>query len=159
MLKLNLMPTIKDRSRKRRGRGYGSGKGGHTSGRGQKGQKTRGKMQLWFEGGQLPLIRRLPFQRGKLRFNSLSPSSVVVNVEDLNRLSSKTEVTAKELEKKGLIRRDELHLPIKILGRGTLTVSLTVKLPTSLQAKKKIRAAGGIVLGLGSPPEERNKIS
>jgi large subunit ribosomal protein L15 len=58
-------------TKKRIGRGGGSGKGMHTVGRGQKGQKTRGKIPAWFEGGQLPLIRRTPFLKGKNRSNLL----------------------------------------------------------------------------------------
>ena len=66
MIQLNQLSPLKGRkrSKKRVGRGQGSGKGSHTSGRGAKGQKVRGKVHLYFEGGQLPITKRLPHQRG-----------------------------------------------------------------------------------------------
>ena len=67
-MKLHQLTKTTTRSQKRRGRGYGSGVGGHTVGRGAKGQKARSNVSLWFEGGQLPLTKRLPFWRGKSRF-------------------------------------------------------------------------------------------
>lgn len=72
-MKLNFLPKIVSRSHKRVGRGIGSGKGGHTSGRGQKGQKTRGKIPLTFEGTKIKksLLKRLPVLRGKGKFKPL----------------------------------------------------------------------------------------
>ncbi|MFZ2202372.1 MAG: 50S ribosomal protein L15, partial [Microgenomates group bacterium] len=80
---------------KRLGRGGGSGKGFHTVGRGQKGQKTRGTIPVWFEGGQLPLIRRTPFVRGKRRFKSLKGDAVIVTLKTLNKFKANQTVDAK----------------------------------------------------------------
>jgi ribosomal protein L15 len=79
-MKLHQLPKTTTRAQKRLGRGYGSGKGGHTSSRGQKGDLARGSVPAWFEGGQLPQIRRFPFQRGKLRFKSLIPKPVLITL-------------------------------------------------------------------------------
>jgi large subunit ribosomal protein L15 len=145
-MKLNQLPSIKTNGKKRRGQGYGSGKGGHTSGRGQKGQRSRGKIPTWFEGGQLPQIRRFPFIRGKSRFESLTPKPVEINVSTLNRLPQNTVINPKTLIEHGLVKpRDIKYRPIKILGRGTLSTALIVSVPVSQNAKQKIEAAGGKV--------------
>ena len=88
-MKLDQLPKITTKKKKRLGRGYGSGKGGHTVGRGAKGQKARGKVKLGFEGGQLPLIKRLPLKRGKGKFKSFKKKPLVVNVRFLNLLPKK----------------------------------------------------------------------
>jgi large subunit ribosomal protein L15 len=132
--------------KKRLGRGYGSGKGGHTVGRGAKGNKARGKIPIWFEGGQLPLIRRLPFKRGKDRFGALNPKPVGINVQLLNRLPPGSKVTGDILVKYGLITTREAALGrVKILGQGKLDRKLTVGVPVSAGAAKKITQAGGSV--------------
>ncbi len=83
---LNQLEKTTTKKKKRLGRGYGSGKGGHTSSRGMKGQKSRGgsKVPLWFEGGQLPLIRRIPFIRGKGRFKTVEPTAEITFI-DINK--------------------------------------------------------------------------
>ena len=124
---------------KRLGRGYGSGKGGHTSGRGQKGQKSRGKMPLYFEGTKMrkSLIRRLPMLRGKLKFKSLKAGRpIIFNLKDLNRLPAGTVVDIETLFKLGFI--GDKTTPVKILGEGELTKKLTIKLPMSKSAAKKV---------------------
>jgi len=124
---------------KRLGRGYGSGKGGHTSGRGQKGQKSRGKMPLYFEGTKMrkSLIRRLPMLRGKLRFKSQNTNRpVIFNLKDLNRLPAGTVVDAEALVKYGFIA--DKNVPVKILGDGELEKKLTIKLPMSKSAEAKV---------------------
>ena len=141
---LHQLPKTTIHKKKRLGQGYGSGKGGHTSSRGQKGQRTRGKIALWFEGGQLPQIRRFPFIRGKSRFTSLVPKAVEINLNLLGRFPKNTIITPKTLLDSGLVKpRDLQYRPIKILGRGTVTVPLIVSVPTSKAAAKKILAAGG----------------
>ena len=146
-MRLEEMPKIKDRSKKRLGRGYASGKGGHTSSRGQKGQKSRNSVAMWFEGGQLPLIRRLPFQRGKRRFKSLSANTVVIKMSDLEDLPKGSVVTEASLLKAGKIQVSSgVKSGIKVLGQGRLTKSLTVKVPVSQKAKEKIEAVGGAVV-------------
>ena len=127
---------------KRLGRGYGSGKGGHTSGRGQKGQKSRGKMPLYFEGTKMrkSLIRRLPMLRGKLKFKSLKAGRpVIFNLKDFNRLPAGTVVDIETLFKLGFIA--DKTTPVKILGEGELTKKLTIKLPMSKSAAAKVGKA------------------
>src|SRR3989304_2096747 len=112
---------------KRLGRGQGSGKGGHTSSRGQKGQKSRGKMPLYFEGTKMrkSLIRRLPMLRGKLKFKSLKANRpIIFNLKDLNKLPAGTVVDAETLFKLGMI--PDKSIPVKILGEGNLTKKLTI---------------------------------
>jgi large subunit ribosomal protein L15 len=143
---LDKLPKLISRSSKRLGRGYGSGKGGHTSSRGQKGQKSRNKVAIWFEGGQLPLIRRTPFIKGKSRFDSLKARPVVITTEMLNKLPDKTVVDRQAVvEKLGLSLPKTKKWPVKVVNRGKLERSLTVMLPTSKAAANAIAKAGGQV--------------
>ena len=144
-MQLNQLPKYSSKKSKRVGRGYGSGKGGHTATRGQKGQKSRSKIPIWFEGGQLPFIRRLPFIKGKNRFKSLT-NTTVINVADLEGFKKDQIVDNIALHKRGLINLKESQGRIKVLGRGKLTKALKVKLITSKQAESKIKKAGGEVL-------------
>ena len=128
--------------KKRVGRGPGSGLG-KTSGRGQKGQKARsgGSINPVFEGGQLPLYRRIP-KRGFTNRNSLE--IVGINVDALNRFENDTEVTVATLVEAGIIKNPRDG--VKILGNGELTKKLTVKVNAcSAGAKEKIEALGGTV--------------
>ena len=124
------------------GRGHGSGNG-KTSGRGHKGQNARsgGGVRPGFEGGQMPIYRRLP-KRGFT--NIFAKEYVSVNVEALNKLENGTEVTAEVLKESGIISK--ICDGVVILGRGELTKSLTVKAKRfSKTAQDKITAAGGKV--------------
>jgi large subunit ribosomal protein L15 len=131
------------REKKRVGRGHGSGHG-KTSGRGQKGQKSRsgwkGGTRPGFEGGQTPLYMRFP-KRG---FSNapFKKEYAVVNVGVLNeRFEEGTEITPELLREEGLVKR---NLPVKILGDGELTKKFVVKAHKfSASAKEKIEAAGG----------------
>jgi large subunit ribosomal protein L15 len=143
-MRLNeLSPAAGATHRSRRvGRGTGSGRGTY-SGRGMKGQKAHHKgVRLGFEGGQLPLIKRLPRKRGftnvfRIEFN-------VVNVESLNVFPDGAEVSPREMKKAGLIRT--MELPTKVLGHGTLEKRLTVEAARfSATAEEKITAAQGTV--------------
>ena len=142
MLKLHdLRPAPGSRRTKRRvGRGPASGRG-KTAGRGHKGQKSRSgySMRGGFEGGQMPLVRRVP-KRG---FNN--PTRVeytIMNVEQLNRFSEGAVVSPELLKENGLLKRRTVGL--KILGNGELTVSLTVRAHKfSPSAVQKIEAANG----------------
>ena len=146
MTKLYSLPKTTSRAKKRVGRGYGSGKGGHTTGRGAKGDLVRGSVPVWFEGGQLPLIRRVPFQRGKNRFGVLKPGPAIVNLKDLNSLPKDSLVNAETLIKAGLVtQRQAREQGVKILGDGEIKLPLRVSLPTSKGAEKKIVKAGGKV--------------
>ena len=122
------------------GRGIGSGVG-KTSGRGHKGQKARsgGGVRPGFEGGQMPLYRRLP-KRGFT--NIFAKKYVSVNVEVLDKFNDGDEVTAESLLQKGIISKTLDG--VKILGRGEVTKKLTVKVAKcSASAKEKIEKAGG----------------
>jgi large subunit ribosomal protein L15 len=142
------LPKVVARRKKRVGRGYGSGKGGHTVGRGQKGQKSRSKVHVLFEGVKVKksLLRRLPLQRGKGRFKAKT-KPLVVNLEALNLLKDGSKVNVESLAKAGVVKLvDAKELGVKILGKGKLTKKLTVSVPISKSAAKKIKAAGGKVV-------------
>ncbi len=146
MLLANL-PKINARSAKILGRGYGSGKGGHTVGRGQKGQKTRGSMPVWFEGGQLPLIRRTPFVRGKRRFKSLTGDAAIITLNALNKFKANETVDEKAvIETLKLSPKWLAKSGIKVVATGKLEKALKVNLPVSAAAAKAIEAAGGSVV-------------
>lgn len=145
-MKLSSLSKIIKTPHKRLGQGHGSGRG-KTGGRGTKGQNAKGKRSLSFEGGALTLIKRLPFMRGKGKNKSFKNQPVTVNVEFLNSLKKGTVVDAKSLIDQEIVNaRDAKEYGIKILGSGKLTVSLTVKLPVSKEALKKIEQAGGSVV-------------
>jgi large subunit ribosomal protein L15 len=128
---------------KRVGRGQASGKG-KTAGRGTKGQKARGRVRLGFEGGQLRLIKRLPFRRGV--GNKSSAPALGVNIERLTVFKKNATVNIDSLIAVGLISPGEAKKrKIKILGHGDLIVALKVELPATKSATKKIIAAGGQV--------------
>lgn len=128
------------KNRKRRGRGTATGQG-KTGGRGMNGQKSRsgGGVRLGFEGGQMPLYRRLP-KRG---FNNIFGTEyTIVNVEQLNKFEAGTEVTPALLEEAGMVK--QVKDGIKILGNGTLNNAITVKAHKfTKSAIEKIEAAGG----------------
>ena len=123
----------------RRGRGHGSGNG-KTAGKGHKGQKARsGAPRPGFEGGQMPLYRRLP-KRGFTNRNS--KEIVGINVDVLNRFDNDTIVTVETLMEVGIIKNPKDG--VKILGNGELTKKLQVKVDAfSASAKEKIEALGG----------------
>ena len=123
----------------RRGRGHGSGNG-KTAGKGHKGQKARsGAPRPGFEGGQLPLYRRIP-KRGFTNINS--KEIVAINVGTLNAFDEGAVVTVEALVEKGIIKNPKDG--VKILGNGELTKKLEVKVNAfSASAAEKIQAAGG----------------
>ena len=123
----------------RRGRGHGSGNG-KTAGKGHKGQKARsGAPRTSFEGGQMPLYRRLP-KRGFTNRNTLDIEAI--NISALERFDNDTEVTVETLIEAGVIKNPKDG--VKILGNGELTKKLTVKANAfSASAKAKIEALGG----------------
>ena len=143
-MKLNeLQPTYGSKTAKRRvGRGTGSGLG-KTSGYGHKGQKARsGSKKNGFEGGQMPLPRRLP-KRGF--YNNFAKEYTVVNIEVFEQFDDGAVITADFLKEAGVIRKIEKD-GLKVLGRGTLTKKLTVKAAkVSESARNAIIAAGGTV--------------
>jgi large subunit ribosomal protein L15 len=127
---------------RRVGRGHGSGRG-KTSGRGTKGSGARTTVPIWFEGGQMPLQRRLP-KLGGFSNARFKVTYLPVNVEALNTFGSGATVDPESLRSAGLVRKSRGQ--VKILGRGDVTVALTVKAHAfSETAKAKITAAGGTV--------------
>ncbi len=134
------------KDRKRKGRGTASGYG-KTSGRGMKGQNSRsgGGVPLYHQGGNLPYFRKLPFMRGegfhvvnRVRYEE-------VNLEKLVEFPADTEITPEALLEAGIIKN--LKKPVKILGRGDVSVALTVKThKISASAQEKIEGAGGSVV-------------
>lgn len=128
-------------SKKRLGRGTATGQG-KTSGRGQKGQKSRsgGGVRVGFEGGQMPLARRLPKRGFK---NPFRKEYTEVNVELLNRFENGTEITAEVLKSTGAISKIAKD-GIKVLGNGNLEKAVTVKAAKfTASAQEKIEKAGG----------------
>ncbi len=143
-----------NKKRKRVGRGTGSGKG-KTSGRGTKGQSSRtgGSVRVNFEGGQLPLTKRLPKLRG---FNNrFKVEYVPVNLDQIERLfGAQAEVSQETLASVGLL--GDVAEPVVVLARGEVTKPLTVKVQRiSAAAKQKIEAAGGSVEVLGYEVNKR----
>ncbi|MBU0974536.1 50S ribosomal protein L15 [Patescibacteria group bacterium] len=139
---LNNLIKIKTTSKKRVGRGYGSGKGGHTSGRGQKGQKSRSgaKIPLWFEGGQLPLIKRIPMLRGKGKLNVVRPTAEI-NLTEIERMKAEI-ITLDALKLEKLIEKK--FKKAKIIASGKIFRKVTIKgLRISQAAKKAIEKADG----------------
>ena len=134
--KVTVKPT------KRLGRGSATGQGG-TSGRGHKGQKSRsgGGVRRGFEGGQMPLIRRVP-KRGF--FNLFRTTYEIVNLSDISKKNLDGEVTPAVLKTAGLIKKD--NVKVKILGTGEISDALNVKAHEfSKSAKEKIEKAGGTI--------------
>ncbi len=131
-----------NKNRKRLGRGTATGQG-KTAGRGQDGQKSRsgGSVRPGFEGGQMPLYRRIPKRGFK---NIFKTEYAEVNVETLNKFEDDTEITPELLKSTGIIRK-ELD-GVKVLGNGEISKKLTVKAHKfSKTAVEKIEAAGGKV--------------
>lgn len=137
-------PKGATKNKKRLGRGESSGTG-KTSGKGHKGQKSRagGYHKVGFEGGQMPLARRLP-KRGFT--NNFRLEYAVVNLLDLNKMdASITEINIDVLKKQGVVRK--VHSGLKVLGTGELTRAITVSAKKFSQtAKDKIAKAGGKAL-------------
>jgi large subunit ribosomal protein L15 len=143
-MKLNELSPAKGarKNRKRVGRGHGSGLG-KTSGRGHKGQKSRsgGSIPAWFEGGQLPLTRRLPIKGFK---NPTRREYEVINLSDLERSGLEGTVTIAVLRAAGIVTRSKK--PVKVLGMGEVTKALDLKVnAASAKAREKIEAAGGTI--------------
>jgi len=143
-MKLNELRPAKGatKNRKRVGRGTGSGLG-KTAGRGHKGQKSRsgGNIPAWFEGGQLPLTRRLPI---KGFTNYTRREYEVVNLSDLERSGLEGTVTIAVLRTAGLVTRS--RMPVKVLAMGEVTKALDLNVNAiSAKAREKIESAGGTI--------------
>lgn len=135
-------PKGSTQSKKRMARGD-RGKGGKTAGRGTKGTGARGQVPAWFEGGQMPLVRRQPKRPGfnnpnKVVFTTINTAVLEKQFEDGDTVSRDT------LAERGLVRKKQ---PVKILGHGELTKKLTVTgvAAISASAREKVESAGGSV--------------
>ncbi len=142
-MKLHTLPKLTTMKKKRLGLGYGSGVGGHTSSRGQKGQKSRGSVRLSFTGSSWVWFKRLPFMRGKSRFNSFG-KNMLLTLSDLNGFKDGEVVTKDSLIKAKLISKNQATISkIKIVGEGELKKKLIVQVPATKSAQAKIIAAKG----------------
>jgi large subunit ribosomal protein L15 len=143
---LHTLPKLIDKKKRRVGQGHGSGRV-KTSGRGTKGQKARNSVPITFEGGALPLIKRLPFLRGKMKNKSIRSKPVVVNLSDLSKLPKDSTVNLETLVKHRIVKEIEAkRFGVKILGDGEVNVSLKIALPVSEKAKVKIEKANGTIV-------------
>lgn len=141
---LQKLQAVTTKKAKRVGRGFGSGKGGHTAGRGNKGQKERtgGSVPLWFEGGQLPLIKRMPMWRGKGKFKVVRPTAEI-SLSDIEAMKA-THITLDTLKLEKVI--DQRFKKAKIIGSGEITKAVEVDgVSLSQTAKEAIEKAGGSV--------------
>ena len=142
----NLIKVIGKRQ-KRKGRGIGSGKGGHTVGRGQKGQKARGKIGILFEGVKVKksFIKRLPLQRGRGKFKP-GKKPFVIKLSYLDLLPAGSHINIETLARSGIVKEDDAKIyGVKVLGDGGVNKKFVIECPISNSAAKKIKAAGGEV--------------
>ncbi|MBP9716605.1 MAG: 50S ribosomal protein L15 [Candidatus Levybacteria bacterium] len=140
---LHSLQKIKHPTKKRLGQGHGSGKV-KTSGRGTKGQKARNSVPTYFEGGALPLIKRLPFRRGKGRNKSFRNVPLVVNLKNLEVYKKGQVVDLESLIKNKIVKEsDAKEFGVKILGDGEIKEALTIRVAISKSALQKIEKAGG----------------
>lgn len=144
MSKLSSLPAATTKSKRRVGRGIGSRAGGHTSGRGTKGQKARrgAKIPLWFEGGQLPLIKRLPMLRGK---GLLKPTTkvIAVTLSDLEKIKAEV-ITVDSLKLEKLIPAETTR--VKVIATGKISKKVAIKgISVTENSRIQIEKAGGTV--------------
>lgn len=140
------LTKVKAKSQKRLGRGPGSGKS-KTSGRGQKGQKARGKITIGhphYEGGQRPIIKRLPYRRGKGN-PKVSKKPIPLGLTSLEKLPAQSVVDIELLVKNNLVTKEAKIQGVKILANGQIKKPLTIKVPVSSSAKLAIEKAKGKV--------------
>ncbi len=149
---LNQLKSIKlKKNKKRIGRGYGSGKGGHTVGRGQKGQKSRSgykQPRPGFEGGAMPLARRIPKLKGFSRaFLKAKKRKILISLTDLDKtFKANSKITLQSLIDSKLIKSKSKKIDLKILANGKLTKKLNVEgIKVSDKARKAIEKLGGSV--------------
>ena len=148
-MELNILPKTVEKSKKRMGRGLGSGKG-KTGGRGQKGQKARGKIPAANVGAGLILYKKLPYNRGWSRRGGnpkRAAKPVLVKLGELNVFKANEVVTIESLIAKGIVSDKEVAKKgVKVLAAGELTQSVSVHLPVSQNVKLLIEEKGGKVL-------------
>ena len=142
-MKLQELLKIKTKSKKRVGRGNGSGKG-KTAARGEKGQKKRGKVKIGFEGGQLPLYKRLPQKRGV--GNIQNAKKFTITTRQLNSFAPGTLVDVKIMRESGFVPTSVVDPKIRIVYSGKLEKKLKINLPASKKAISIIEKAGGKIV-------------
>lgn len=140
-MNLSKLSKIRTKERRRLGQGHGSGRV-KTAGRGTKGQKARGDIKLSFEGGALPLIKRMPFLRGKGR-NKAYGKPMTVTLDQISRLPAKAVVTLEALVAGGVVGKKDAMYGVKLVGSGTIKDAYTIAIATSKGALSKIEKAGG----------------
>lgn len=136
------LPKLVKIGKKRLGRGHGSGRV-KTSGRGTKGQNARGHVKMGFEGGQLPLTKRLPFLRGKKRNKSRVSKPVLIQVGKLDQFPANAAIDKAFLIKHTIIK--SVTTRVKVVGAAKLEHAYTVHIPCSKQSTTAITKAGGKV--------------
>ena len=143
-MKLHKLPKTKTKKNKRIGRGYGSGKGGHTTVRGQKGQKSRNSVPLWFTGTSWVWFKRLPMLRGKGKFKPTSRQTITLDVSSLNDFRAGSEIDKDALVKQGLLKESEAKThDVKILGNGKLEKKIKLNLKATKSVIKQVEKLGG----------------
>lgn len=143
-MKLNDLLKIVQKSKRRVGRGHGSGRV-KTSGRGTKGQNARGGVRIGYEGGQLPLIKRLPLLRGKAKNSSRKEIASTITVGKLRAFKAGGKVNLAELKKLGVIDIDTHRVKV-VAGKGEIPHNLQVEVACSQGARIIIEKSGGKVL-------------
>lgn len=141
------LPKITSKKKKRVGRGYGSGKGGHTAGRGQKGQKSRSTIHPLFEGIKTTksMLRRLPHLRGKTKFKGAA-KPIPVSLDSLEALKVGSKIDIETLVKANIVDAVLAKKKgVKILN-GKLTKKMTIELPISSSAAKTVEKLGGKII-------------
>jgi len=143
MISLSKLPKTAKVSKKRLGQGHGSGRG-KTGGRGTKGQKARGKIPLRIKMPGVSFVKRLPLFRGRHKNKRSSTRALILNLKDFSEIKAHSVIDVEFLIKQKLVKKAESELyGVKILGDGEIKIPLTVKLPISKNARKKIEKAGG----------------
>ena len=143
-MKLHELTKTTKTSKQRVGRGYGSGKGGHTSTRGQKGQKSRSKIPQWFTGTSWVWFKRLPMIKGKGKFKSVKKKVFNLNLTQLECYKDGETVNPSTLVKKGVVSEKQAKQHnFKLLNNGKLTKKLKVDIPATKSAIKTIKKLGG----------------
>lgn len=154
-MKTHELKHQKPRQGKRIGRGIGSGRG-KTAGRGTKGQNARsgGNLPPYFEGGQNPLIQRLPKMRG---FKSRRPKAQIIHTDQLNRFKAGETIDGKALLEAGLIK--DLKIPIRLLARRSLDQAVKVEVSAASAGARKLVEARKGQIQLLLPPAPKAKVT
>lgn len=153
-MRLHELKSIKNNKKKKRvGRGFGSGKGGHTVGKGMKGQKSRSgfkQLRAWIRETKIksfPKLRGIGKRNEKGSRKNMLRKKVVVNVEELKQFKNGQKIDRDLLIQKGLVNAKSKKVRIKILGKGEIDKTFTIEgVQTSKSAKEKIEKAGGKVI-------------